>query len=125
MTSIRDTLLPLEEQVYSPGSRHSAELLDSLFADEFLEFGSSGKVFDKKSVIEALVGETPSPGRFEINDFRVTRLAEGVYLATYRLDRLDEEGALKGRSLRSTIYKLIAGRWQQAFHQGTIVPTKG
>jgi hypothetical protein len=48
-------------------------------------------------------------------DFTVRRLAQDVMLVTYRT-------TIQNRAvsrLRSSIWKLIEGRWQMIFHQGT------
>ena len=106
----------LEEELLLPATRRSSEALASLLADEFLEFGSSGCVFNRRQVIEALQSE--SPIRFSITDFRATLLAEGVALVTYRAirgDQLDEASA----SLRSSVWVMRDARWQMLFHQGT------
>ena len=42
----------LEERLLQPDVRSSAEEIAKLLADEFIEFGSSGRVFNKHHVIE-------------------------------------------------------------------------
>jgi hypothetical protein len=109
-------LRKLEEELLRPATRRDSEALAWLLADEFREFGSSGRVFTRREVIEALRSE--SPNRFSITDFRATLLAEGVALVTYRAirrDRLDEASA----SLRSSLWVMRDARWQMLFHQGT------
>ena len=49
----------LEERLLQPDVRSSAEEIAKLLADEFIEFGSSGRVFNKDHVIEALRDEQP------------------------------------------------------------------
>lgn len=117
-----EQLLPLESLVYSPTSRHDAAKLAEIFSDDFLEFGSSGKVFDKAGVIEALVNEPSIDGEFVITDFETRELGEGVVLATYRLDLRNWDGSLRRASLRASIYRQKEDGWEQVFHQGTNVP---
>ena len=50
----KDLLRRLEEQLLQPETRSSADQLGKLLADEFIEFGSSGRVFDKAKIIESL-----------------------------------------------------------------------
>jgi hypothetical protein len=104
----------LEERLLAPEVRASAEELALLLADDFLEFGSSGRTFDKQQVVEALPLEPEA--RFSIRDFHVRSLAPGVVLATYRAARLKNRTAY---SLRSSIWKLADDRWRMTFHQGT------
>jgi xylulose-5-phosphate/fructose-6-phosphate phosphoketolase len=44
-----------------------------------------------------------------------------VALVTYRSVSLYPDGS-KFHSLRSSIWKIIDGRWRMAFHQGTLIP---
>jgi hypothetical protein len=44
----------LEEELLKPEVRRSADRLSHLLADEFVEFGSSGRIFDKRQIIESL-----------------------------------------------------------------------
>ncbi|SRR6266567_1840924 len=116
MNGLERRLRELEQELLLPATRRNAETLASLLADEFREFGSSGRVFDRRQVIEALRSESPT--QFSIKDFRATALAEGVALVTYRAirhDQLDEASA----SLRSSLWVMRDGRWQMLFHQGT------
>ncbi len=116
---LHNLLLALETKVYTPEVRRSPELCAPLFADDFLEFGSNGKVFDKAGIVEVLVAEKPFSGKFVIEDFVVKSLAPDLALATYRLDMVTPDGDILRQSLRSTIYRLTDGTWQQIFHQGT------
>jgi hypothetical protein len=109
-------LRDLEEELLTPEVRRSAERLSLLLADEFVEFGSSGRVFDKRQVIEALEQEPyDATNHISLVDFTVRRLASHVMLVTYRATNQDR---LVSR-LRSSIWKLIEGRWQMIFHHGT------
>jgi hypothetical protein len=47
----------LETRLLDPDVRASASKLDEFLADDFMEFGSSGHVYDKSSMIE-----TSAPG---------------------------------------------------------------
>jgi hypothetical protein len=86
-----------------------------LLADGFVEFGSSGRVWTRAEVEIALRDAAPSPP-IAITGFAVRLLAADVALVTYRARR---DGDPPGHSLRSSIWQLIAGRWQVVFHQGT------
>jgi hypothetical protein len=57
--------------------------------------------------------------RYLIADFKIRTLAEGVILAAYTVESTGVEGN-KTVSLRSSIWKLVEGKWQIIFHQGTI-----
>ena len=118
----QDTMLrQLEERLLQPDVRRSAQDMAELLADDFLEVGSSGRIFTKPQIIESLQQE--SPIRVVLREFRALTLAPGVVLVTYRAVRhggLEEQLA---HSLRSSIWRRSEGRWQMIFHQGT--PSKG
>lgn len=111
--------LPLESLVYDPEVRRSRELCEPLFAEDFVEFGSNEVVYDKASIVEALVNGKPFDGEFIIEEFETKELAEGIELVTYRLKAVTSKGDIAVSSLRSTIYRRSEGRWQQVFHQVT------
>jgi hypothetical protein len=115
-----DLLRRLEERLLRPEVRSSAEQVGRLLADDFIEFGSSGHAYDKRQTIEALRQETPDPTvRLSLTEFVARRLAPEVILVTYRtIQRGGPEGPEKSR-LRSSIWKVVEGRWQMVFHQGT------
>ena len=53
MSSERDDMFfDLEQQLAQVGRKLSAEDASSLIADDFVEFGSSGKVWSKAEIIE-------------------------------------------------------------------------
>jgi len=116
--SIELEIQNLEERLLDPEVRRSGEEIAALLADEFIEFGSSGRVFDKRQIIESLKSETPV--RRTLVDFKTLLLAPGVVLATYRVIRHEGLDAESTYSLRSSVWKLIDDRWQMVFHQGTL-----
>jgi hypothetical protein len=107
----------LEGRLLDPATRHSPGSLNALLADEFVEFGSSGRVFDKEGTMAALRGEAAVDASIE--GFRTAALAEGLALATYRLVERRADAEAPECSLRSSVWRLRDGRWQIVFHQGT------
>ena len=88
------------------------EKLNDLLADEFVEIGSSGRIFDKRKIMEELAGERLQE-KILIRDFEARGLAGDLALVTYK-------SSCGGRqALRSSIWKRTEGRWQMVFHQGT------
>ncbi len=51
---IKEILLSLEHELLSSQVRASHARLDGLLAHAFVEFGSSGRIYDKQSMIHAL-----------------------------------------------------------------------
>jgi hypothetical protein len=114
------TIKRLEMRLQLPSVRSSPQQLDQLLADDFLEFGSSGKTYDKPKVIAALVADpsTSQPRYAALNKLRVTWLADDTVLLNYRSSR-SMTGGGRIQANRSSIWKRIDGRWQMLFHQGT------
>jgi len=81
--------------------------LRSLIADDFVEFGRSGRTWTRDSFRAGLEGQPGAP--VPIDQFEVARLADAVALVTWR-------GAMANRS---SIWAHRYGRWQVRFHQGT------
>jgi hypothetical protein len=117
---VAEHIRSLELRLLDPEVRASSEALAPLLADDFLEFGSSGRVFDKTGITARLVGQ--SGPELSLDDFAARRLAPDVVLATYRA-RIRGLGSAERHSLRSSVWIRRNGRWQMLFHQGT--PTAG
>jgi hypothetical protein len=108
---VANQLRQLETDLLRPEIRHNPATLSSLLAEEFCEFGSSGRIYTRQEIIDHLA--TESPVYTTITDFSVTIPAEGVALVKYRAARENES------SLRSSLWVLRDDRWQMLFHQGT------
>jgi hypothetical protein len=114
--SLEKHLRELEERLLQTEVRKSPEELDQLLADDFVEIGSSGRLFNKQQIIEGLINETPV--HRTLLDFKIKLLAPDVALVTYRVHNHEEQRY----SLRSSIWKRNEDRWQMVFHQGTLTP---
>ena len=99
----------LEQSLLDPYVRQSIGQLNKLIADDFLEFGSSGKVYNKQDCIKP----DDTPRKFVLSDFKIKELSKDVTLATYKTT---EDGIA---SLRSSIWKRCGDEWKMIFHQGT------
>jgi len=118
--SIENQLLRLEQSLLEPEVRSSAEKLDSLLADDFIEFGSSGRVYDKGHILREL--PLSPPVNITIMDFRVRLLGPDLALVTYLTASHDGAGGKTRHALRGSIWRLSGGGWQIIFHQGTPCP---
>ena len=112
IADLRRHLYDLEERLAGPAARISREEAEELLAEDFFEFGSSGRIVDREKVVSGIA--MLSPNAWSIANFRLTMLADGIALVTYIATQ-----AGRGSSLRSSIWKRIDGRWRMAFHQGT------
>lgn len=115
--ALMETIRDLELQLLDPKIRMSRVLASSLLADDFVEFGSSGSVFDKVGVLDALA--TDASVAPAVRNFEVKLLGPDIILATFRTVRLGPSGEVIRQALRSSIWRQAGGRWQLVFHQGT------
>jgi len=118
MLSETDTaaLRALEERLAMPAASESRESLALILAAEFREFGSSGRTFERSSVLDALVAGGRPQLKFE--GFKTTPIRDGVTLVTYVARSIAGPG-WKQPSLRSSLWVRRDARWQMIFHQGT------
>jgi hypothetical protein len=115
--TLSEQIYQLEDRLLQPEIRRSKEEIAKLLVDDFVEFGSSGRIFDKIQVVEGLPHSPTVP--MVIEDFQIKVLSSNVVLATYRVVRTNEPREEMKNSLRSSIWKFIDKRWQMVFHQGT------
>lgn len=118
--SVADEIRGLEERLTQGWVRRSRDELEKLLAEEFVEFGSSGRIHDRASIVATLA--TQPEFAIELADFRLATLAPDCALMTYVATvRRPAEGR-SSRSLRSSIWRRTGGRWRVVFHQGTPMP---
>ena len=114
--ALSDEIRELESLLHDPSIRADVARLDHLLADEFTEFGSSGRVYSKSEILVELPAQ--SPMAISMSHFVVRNLSPDVCLATYRA-RIEFEDSTT-QSLRSSIWIRRSDRWQVIFHQGTV-----
>ena len=119
MASLSEHLLECEKKLLDPALRRMPERLASLIADDFVEFGSSGRTFDKSQVLYHLSRQLPT--ELSIDDFRVVELAAGVALVSYRARADSGKDKDEQYSLRSSVWVHRDGEWKMIFHQGTLI----
>ena len=122
----RARLIDLERALLDPAVRHDRGKVAALLAEDFEEFGSSGRVWTRAGILDALAAEPEQS--VEASDFRCTFLSPTVALVTYRTVRTHLVTGAQTRALRSSLWVTHAaaggesGGWRVRFHQGTIVP---
>lgn len=106
-----------EERLFQPEVRNSPDEIADLLADDFIEFGSSGRIFNKREIIASIKSEPPV--HRSLTDFHAKKISSDVILVTYRVARRVDDDKQEVHTLRSSIWKMNDGRWQMIFHQGT------
>jgi hypothetical protein len=117
MDNIAGDLLRSEEALLNPAVRKDRSQVEKFLAEDFVEFGSSGRVWTRAGVIELLATETGV--RVNMEDFVCKLLAPDIALVTYRAVRTETGSGLPISSLRSSIWTRKSGAWLLRFHQGT------
>lgn len=110
-------LLKQESSLLDPAVRRDCDRVRELLAEDFVEFGSSGRIWTREQIIDSLASESHSP--LALEDFRCRAIAPRVALVTYRSVRTDAETGTRAASNRSSIWIENEGRWRIRFHQGT------
>lgn len=96
-----------------PQVRSSAQAGELLHPD-FVEFGSSGRVWTRPEIVAAMAGELSLAGvELVVSGMGGTRLADDAVHLTYRTER---DGVAVARS---SVWRRTGDRWQIWFHQGT------
>jgi len=109
---VRERLQQLEQALLNPSIRGDPSAVADFLDEDFREFGASGTVYDRASMLQALADDPGFDGTRTISGFSAIRLAENIALVTYRIA---ETG-----TLRSSIWRDSGSGWKLVFHQGTL-----
>ncbi|MFJ7058104.1 DUF4440 domain-containing protein [Streptomyces griseobrunneus] len=103
-----------ELRLLDPVVRASADLLASLLHPGFREIGTSGRLWNRETIIEALTADdAPGPGPLTASRMQGVELCSDLVHLTF-----DTES--KGlRSHRSSLWRLTGAGWRLYFHQAT------
>ncbi|MDQ0679958.1 ribonuclease HI [Arthrobacter pascens] len=101
----------LERELLGPDVRGDIGRTGVLLHPDFMEIGSSGRVWTRDAMMMALEED---PGeRTELEVLGADRIGTSAVLLTYR------SYSRSGTTLRSSLWVLDGGRWRLRFHQGT------
>lgn len=117
--ALADLIKTLEARLLEPAVRRSEAALTELLAPDFVEFGRSGRRYDRPAVIAALQAEPPAA--VTLSDFRLRRLAPDVVLATFRTERVDPAGGPAAAALRAASMPLVTATKTGATAIGLII----
>lgn len=115
MNDFDNGLYELEESLWKAETRFDRELMDKVFADDFFEFGRSGRVYDREELLSATGDKIDI--RLPLENFKVRELSPDLVQTTYNSIVTYEEKVQYGR--RSSIWSRKGDSWELRFHQGT------
>jgi hypothetical protein len=109
-------LRDLEESLWREETRYDRDYMGAVLAPGFLEFGMSGRRYDRNDIIAAEFG--PIGARLPLEDFSVMLVRPGLALVTY-VSEDDADGPRQAN--RMSLWDRASGHWELLFHQGTAV----
>lgn len=116
--NVEELLIKLERRLMDPTFRKDRARVSELLAEDFREFGSSGRVWSRDDILNP--SETPQTALI-VEDFSVKTIVPELAQVTYRTLR-KEPGGKPQAALRSSLWIRRGGKWQMLFHQGTKIP---
>ena len=103
-----------ELRLLDPVVRASADLLATLLHPEFHEIGTSGRLWDRRTIIAELTSnDAPQPGPLTASRMQGEQLGENL------VQLLFDTESKGSRSHRSSLWRLTDDGWRLYFHQGT------
>ena len=115
--AVQDELLELEEAMWKEETRYDPTFQQTRFADDFLEFGRSGRVYTRDQALLPAAARRPTGIRLPLEELRFRALGPDVVQITYN-SHVDTDGRRES-ARRSSIWSRVQGRWVMRFHQGT------
>ncbi len=106
-----------EEALLDPAVRRERTQVAALLAEDFVEFGASGKVWTREEIVSLLATEQYDPPIME--NFQCLQIAPNVALVTYQAVHTDAATGDRSITLRSSIWSKSPWGWRMRFHQGT------
>lgn len=111
----REILRRLEEELWREETRFDTLRMNELMADDFLEFGRSGRAYRKDDTLE--VTHQTIDAVLPLPELRIRLIGENVAQVTYNSE-VTYDGVVE-YARRSSIWSRTESGWVMRFHQGT------
>jgi hypothetical protein len=108
-------VLDLERELQTAECRRDRARVSVLLAEDFIEVGASGRVWDRSSTLE-LLGAESGDAVIEVRDLTGRVIGDGFVMAHWDSDR----GGRRAR--RTSLWRRESAGWQLVHHQGTLLP---
>ena len=115
----QDALYQLEESLWRGETRFDDALMDRIFADDFIEFGRSGKTYSRAEMFFGTSGLTEIDATLPLRDFSARFLSDDIAQTTYV--SAVRYGDDVEQANRSSIWGRDGDAWKLRFHQGTAI----
>lgn len=114
---IHEELKLLEESLWRAETRFNDAYMDGIFADDFCEFGRSGRIYQRQEMLPSKGNGEEIDATLPLRGFRVRALSDDIvqvmYISEVRYGQQVETGN------RSSIWRRDENGWKLCFHQGT------
>lgn len=111
----RAELTRLEEGMWREATRFDQVFQEQRFADDFVEFGRSGRVYSREQII--CVDSCPIQAVLPLPNLAIRLLDEDTAQITYD-SQVTYDGVVE-HARRSSIWSRRTSGWVMRFHQGT------
>jgi len=108
-------LTKLEEELWIEDTRFDKSYMEEVMADDFFEFGRSGRTYVKQDSIAH--EKEPLDAVIPLQNLNIRLITEDVAQVTYDSEVTYDGVVEKGR--RSSIWSRTEKSWKLRFHQGT------
>lgn len=116
MNQLEAEIKNLELALLHADVRKHPDLLNDLLDSDFEEINSAGYIVSRTEAVNWLTNKK-ADCYWELENFRLRRLADDTVLAMYQLRKAEAGSAVS--SLRSSIWQRKNKGWTMLFHQGT------
>ena len=106
-------VLQFERELQTAECRRDRARVGALLAEDFMEVGSSGRVWDRPSALELLGGQTGGEAVIEVHDLTGRIIGDGFIMVRWDSDRGGR------RSRRTSLWRRDPAGWRLVYHQGT------
>ncbi|MGV8875300.1 MAG: DUF4440 domain-containing protein [Rhodococcus sp. (in: high G+C Gram-positive bacteria)] len=105
------TVLALERELQTAECRGDNERMIGLLADDFIEVGASGTVWNKSSILDMLGSE--SSDRIEVHELSGREISAECVLVHW----ISRTSGMRAR--RTSLWRRTVSGWELVHHQGT------
>jgi len=112
-----ESLRALEESLWCAETRFDNAAMEKIFAEDFFEFGRSGRTYARADLIFDPKQKTEIKATLPLKDFRARHLSNDIVQITY-VSEVEHDGIVQYAN-RSSIWSRTSDGWELRFHQGT------